>query len=167
MKKLLYILRHAKAEIAADYADDHARPLAERGLNDAKSLGERLRSMKNPPQQILCSTAKRTRETHSSLALDVPVAFSERLYLASTGELLTIINTLPETVESVMLIGHNPGMHELTALLTHHAKNEDDTEQLREHFPTCTLAILSFPTEWNAITPDTGLLEQFIIPKRG
>lgn len=166
MKKLLYILRHAKAEFADGLESDHARPLSARGLADAEAMGAHLRAMPNLPQQVLCSTARRTRETHAALALDTPVAFSERLYLATAGELLGFVNALPDSTSTALIIGHNPGLHELVALLTHHAKREEDTESLREKFPTCALALLSFTTPWPTLTPDSGTLESLHYPQR-
>lgn len=164
MMKLLYILRHAKAELAADYATDHARPLSPRGHADAKAMGERLRHLPNPPQHVLCSTATRTQQTHAALGLDVPVAFSEKLYLAHASELLATVNAMPADIDSALIVGHNPGMHELTALLTYDAVNDEDTERLREKFPTCALAILRFDMPWHEIMPDSGTLEAFLTP---
>lgn len=166
MTKLLYILRHAKAELASDHAEDHARPLSERGRENATALGAILRRFAHQPQHVLCSNALRTRQTHELLGLDVPVAYSERLYLASAGELLAAIHALPESCDSVLIIGHNPGLHELVALLTHHAADDAYTEQLRVSFPTCALATLSFNNEWAHITPDSGMLESLILPQK-
>lgn len=164
MKKILYILRHAKAEFADDHASDHARPLSERGRNDAALMGERLRAFAHPPQHVVCSTAERTRQTHAALGLDIPVSFSESLYLASAGDLLAQVNALPESADAALIIGHNPGMHELVALLTYEAKHEEDTERLREQFPTCALAVLSFDMPWHEIMPDSGTLEALLTP---
>ncbi len=166
MSKLLYILRHAKAEFAADYAEDHARPLNPRGKNDAVACGNHMRSLANPPQLALCSTATRTRETYDALGLDIPVAYSDKLYLANVGELLHHINALPAEIDSALIVGHNPGMHELTAILTHHAENDADTERLREKFPTCTLATLSFTKDWAEITPDSATLKALHTPTK-
>lgn len=164
MKKILYILRHAKAEFADDHASDHARPLSERGKGDASAMGERLRALPHQPQFVVCSTAERTRQTHAALGLDIPVAFSERLYLASAGELLAQVNALPESTDTALIIGHNPGLHELVALLTYEAKDEADTDRLREEFPTCALAVMSFDLPWSEIMPDSGMLEALLAP---
>jgi phosphohistidine phosphatase len=164
MPKTLLILRHAKAEPAGDFAEDHLRPLAERGHVQAKAMGEYLREFRLKPQHILCSTATRTRETLDGLTLDVPVAFSEKLYLASAGELLVMLNALPESAETVLIVGHNPGMHELVALLTYDAAREDDIERLRDGFPPCALAMLTFDRPWANLTPDACQLARFVTP---
>jgi len=163
MKKLLYILRHAKAEAAADTADDHARPLAERGRADAARLGQWLGAQALGPQSILCSTAERTRQTLEALTLDAPAAFSDRLYLASATEMLDLIRNTDATTSRLMLIGHNAGAHELVALLTADGTDED-IDRLRLSYPTCALAILSYEGSWNSLKPATMTLEKLLYP---
>jgi phosphohistidine phosphatase len=164
MLKTLLILRHAKAEPAADFAEDHLRKLAERGHAQATAMGDFLREYNLKPQHILCSTATRTRETLAALGLDIPVAFTEKLYLASAGELLAMLNALPEEAETVLLVGHNPGMHELVALLSYDGAREEDMERLREGFPTCALAVLQWHGAWSALKPDACQLRRFVTP---
>ncbi len=165
-EKLLYILRHAKAEIAEGYASDHERPLSPRGLADADAMGKHLHAQGKQPEHVLCSTARRTRETHAQLALDIPVAFSEKLYLASASELMAMIQSIPDSTSSALVIGHNPGMHELVAILADHAKHEADAEALREKFPTCALAVLRFKGSWAKLHPGTATLEALTFPKQ-
>lgn len=161
-KKTLYVLRHAKAVLAHEAAADHARTLSERGIADATALGHRLAHCAMPVQYVLCSTAARTRQTHAALGLDVPVAFSEKLYLASGAELLQLLCALPDTTESTLLIGHNPSVHELVGALTYDALNARDWERLRVSFPTCALAVLSFTGSWETLAPDSAMLEALL-----
>jgi phosphohistidine phosphatase len=163
MSKLLYILRHAKAEFATD--SDHARQLTPRGLSDATALGEWLRMQSEQPQHVWCSTAARTVSTHGALGLDVPVAFSDGLYLGDERDWLGCIHAVPEEIQRILIIGHNPGMHALAAKLAHSAKSNAEMEQLREGFPTCALAIISFNSSWSEITEDSGQLEHFRRPR--
>lgn len=161
-KKTLYVLRHAKALPASEAADDHARTLSERGVADATQVGSILARFMQQPQYVLCSTATRTRETHAALGLDVPVAFSDTLYLASGQDYLNRLRALPENTQSVLLIGHNPGVHELVAALTFEARDVEDSERLRVSFPTAALAVLSFEGLWSTLAFDGAVLERFI-----
>jgi len=95
------------------------------------------------PQHVWCSSAARTVSTHGALGLDVPVAFSDGLYLGDERDWLGCIHAVPEEIQRILIIGHNPGMHALAAKLAHSAQNDTEMEQLREGFPTCALAILS------------------------
>lgn len=163
MKKRLYILRHAKAEASADHAEDHARPLAPKGLDDATRLGAWLAEQPQQPQQILCSTSERTRQTQAALGLDAPVAYSDRLYLASAREMLTLIHNTATTTDRLMLVTHNGGAHELVVMLTGDA-TDDDFDRLRLKFPPCALAILTFDGDWTKLTTGQCTIEKLIFP---
>ena len=160
--KTLYILRHAKAA-PEDKAGDAERPLTKRGRNAAAAMGAYLGTLTPAPQLVLCSTSLRTRETLEQIvpSLDpVPQSrFEESLYLASAGRLLDRLQDLPEAIESVLLIGHNPGLHQLAATLP------SDPSALADGFPTAALAVLRFSGDWTSLRPQRAALIDYQTPK--
>ena len=160
--KNLYIFRHAKAA-PEDREGDAERPLTKRGRKAAAEMGEYLAKLAPAPQLVLCSTALRTRETLDEVlpAFDraPQLLFEDLLYLASATRLLDRLRRLPEQAESVLLIGHNPGLHQLAAALT------SETGTLAESFPTAALAVLRVPGRWSALRPHHAKLIDFQTPK--
>jgi len=163
--KRLCILRHAKADPAApgdnSSAADHARPLAPRGRADAAALGAS-GALAPPPQLVLVSSSKRTRETLACLGgLDaVETQVRDDLYHAAPNDLRVVLAALPETVGSVLLIGHNPGLHDLCLALgedtAHQAgpRHRRLAEQLADGFPTSALATFELQDAWASLAPD-------------
>jgi phosphohistidine phosphatase len=160
--KTLYILRHAKAELEG-HDGDAERPLMKRGRKAAAAVGEYLASLKPQPRLVLCSSALRTRETLdeilSSLDPTPQTLFEDALYLAGTSRLLDRLQRLPEQTDSVLLIGHNPGLHQLAASLV------TDTSELANGFPTAALAVLRISGAWSALKPRQATLIDFKTPK--
>jgi phosphohistidine phosphatase len=141
MKRLL-VLRHAKAEEDSDSGKDFDRPLAERGWQDAADVGRAMRERGLHPDAILASPAKRVVETLAALAegygpLDAD--YDPRIYNASPETLLDVVRQADDGARTLLLVGHNPGLHMLVLHLT-----EGDDGGLRariaESFPTATLA---------------------------
>ncbi|MCD0450605.1 histidine phosphatase family protein [Actinocorallia sp. API 0066] len=133
MNKRLLVLRHAKAEAGFGLAD-HERPLAERGLRDTAEMGAHLRAEGLRPDLVLCSTALRTRQTLEGLGLDdVPVSFERGIYTGDGYDLLTLVQITPAEVGTLLLVGHNPAVHELVII----TGNEPVAE-----FPTCALGVV-------------------------
>ena len=162
-QKRISILRHAKAE-PGDGMDDHARRLSPRGVADAARLGEFLKSKHLSPDYVLCSTAVRTRETLGQLTLQVPTTLSQRLYLANPGEIFTLLQEADESVQHLLVIGHNPGLHSLVALLADRYQRAADEELLTLKFPTSAYVSMAMPcTQWRALTPHTGFLDTLAI----
>lgn len=164
MKKTLIILRHGKAETAKPAQEDHERILAERGIKAAKRMGRYLKEENLVPQKVMCSSATRTVETLMKLEAGyrepLPVEYSDKLYMATENQLLQIVAAQPDTVNSLMLIGHNPGMHELAVRLSSDG-DKKDLEQVRAAFPTCALAIVELKN-WQ---DKRGELKLFVTPK--
>jgi len=169
--KRLYILRHAKAVPAEDADDDSARELAARGHADATHLGEWLVEHGHHPDHALCSTARRTVETWQDVSQAFKpapkVEFLGTLYLASASVILAEIRKAKS--DSLMVIGHNPGLESLALHLVRRPKSEKDKERARklaEGMPTCALAIFDFDVEtWKELTPAEGELVKFLRPK--
>jgi phosphohistidine phosphatase len=162
----LYLLRHAKSSWDDPTLPDHERPLAPRGRRDAKRIAKHLRRLGHEPELILCSSAARTRETLELLRPAVgasEVIVEEDLYGASSDELLARIHIVPDSVASVMLIGHNPGLEQLALAL---ASAGDELEQLAAKFPTAALATLAVANSWSRLAPGDATLEAYVVPKQ-
>lgn len=155
----LILIRHAKA-VEEDVGGDHARGLSERGQADAAALGEWLKTHNLAPQQVLCSTAWRTRETLGLAFARVPVVLNDKLYLATVGEMMAQIQAADDAVTDLALIGHNPGIHALLALLVGEYADENDADRMLLKFPTAACAVVSFDVpHWSALMPQRGRLE--------
>ncbi len=168
MRRLL-LLRHAKAERSQDGGRDHDRRLSERGRRDAQQAGAYLARHGDMPNQVIVSPATRTRETWELAATALtprpPFVFEPRVYEASLQTLLAIVQKTAPGVQSLMMIGHNPGMHELAAHLI--GTGDVDTRQrLLEAFPTSGLAIIDFAFDrWDRLHAQAGRLERFVTPR--
>jgi len=164
----LYLLRHAKSSWADPALPDHERPLASRGRRDAKRIGEHLVRLGIEPELVLCSPARRTRETlellRPALGATPTIRLEEELYGASSDRLLERIRALPEAVASVLLIGHNPGLQQLAVVL---ASTGAELERLEAKFPTAALATLtSANTSWSRLSQSDAVLAAFVVPKQ-
>jgi phosphohistidine phosphatase len=165
--KTLFILRHAKAEEDSDSGKDFDRPLAERGWSDARAIGRAMRERGPAPDMILSSPARRASETASALieghGAALALEFDRRLYNATPNALLEVIGGA--NGESLMLVGHNPGVHHLVLTLTDPA-DEPLRQQAWEKFPTAALAMIALPIDyWNEVGEGTGHLEALLTPK--
>jgi phosphohistidine phosphatase len=143
--KRLYLLRHAKSSWKEPELADRDRPLAGRGRRAAKAMAKHMRTAGVDPQLVLCSPARRARETLERIEPALgrrAVKVESELYGATAASLLERLRGLPDDVESVLVIGHNPGMAELAHALTGYA----------EKFPTAALATLGFRGRWSELT---------------
>lgn len=164
VQRRLVLMRHAKA-VEDDVTGDHARVLSARGREDATGLGEWLRAQEFPAAQIYCSTATRTRQTLELLDSRAPVILSDKLYLATTGDMFHLAQQADDANETLILIGHNPGMHGLLAYLTGTCANEADEDRMLLKFPTAAAAVLTFNLpHWAGLTPRSGQLDVLRFP---
>ncbi len=165
--RLLYLLRHAKSNWDELGLPDAERPLAKRGRKAAKLMAKHLRRAGIEPAVVLCSPAKRAKET---LALVAPafdnasVIFDQRIYEASYQTLLACLAELPAEAGSALLLGHNPGLDRLAAYLMDEHGDDRATERLHEKFPTSALAVLSTEADWRGMRAGCCRLEDFIRP---
>jgi phosphohistidine phosphatase len=162
----LYLLRHAKSSWADPTLPDHERPLAPRGRRDAKRIAKHLVRIGYEPELVLCSSAARTRETLELVrpALKTSrVLFEDELYAATSDELLARIRLVPDPVESVMLIGHNPSLQQLALVL---ASAGDELRRLETKFPTGALATIVLTKSWGGLAPDDAVLMAYVVPKQ-
>ena len=173
--KTLHLLRHAKAEATAENPpagrEDHARPLAKRGHKAAEALAEHLTAANFKVDRVFCSTAVRARETLEPLRAvlsGTPIAFRDTLYLIDENTLFEFLRALPDTIRSVLVVGHNPTFHQLALTLTEKAaKGEAEALRvLKVKYPTGALSSIDCDvTRWSALGPKCGTLTQFLRPK--
>ncbi len=164
----LFVLRHAKSSWDDPGLDDHERPLAPRGHRAAKVLADHVRANGIAPGQVLCSTARRTRETLEGISLDGETLIESDLYSASGSEVIERLRRIPEDVESAMVIGHNPAMQVLVLRLAGANGGVpvgDSLGDVQRKFPTGALATLSFECAWSELGAGVATLDSFIRPK--
>ncbi len=163
--KRLYLLRHAKSSWDEPALEDRDRPLASRGERAARLIAEHVRREGISPALVLCSTSLRTRQTLAALlpvlAGDAELRLEDALYGAGAEELRARVRAVPDPVSSVLLIGHNPGLHELALSL---AGRGAGLERLRERFPTGALATLAIPS-WAELGEGAAELVGFVVPR--
>lgn len=159
----LLLMRHAKAVRASAGLPDHSRALAPQGIEAAARMRQTLHELGFAPDVILVSSAKRTQETLIALEPwdDRPnIEVLDTLYMATAARLLDSIRETRETVRSVMVIGHNPGLHELALALA----GPKAPAPLLEHYPTASLTEFTVLTPWQAIKPAMTRFGCFIQP---
>lgn len=164
MTHRLLLIRHAKSSWDDPMLADRDRPLAKRGRKAAERIGAHLRHTELRPDLVLCSSARRTRETFDRMRLDSDVVVEDGLYGADGEELLARLRSVPEGVETAALVGHNPGMHDLAIDLTGNATGAD-ARRLRERFPTAAVAVFEIDGEWRGLAPGAARLTSFVVPR--
>ena len=166
--KVLYLLRHAKSSWDDPVLSDHERPLAPRGRRAAARIAEHLNREGIRPALILCSSSRRTRQTLELVAAalpDAPTHVEADLYGAGEGSLLGRLHRLPDTADSVLLVGHNPGLQDLAVALAE-GGDAETLARLRAKMPTGALATLAAPvTRWRDLRPGGGELVAFVVPR--
>jgi phosphohistidine phosphatase len=156
----LLLLRHAKSSWDDPALPDHERPLSTRGRRAAKLMGEYLRREEVTISVVLCSSARRARETLDLVAPPGEIRVEHELYGATADQLLERLREVPDEVEAVMLIGHNPAIQELGAELVGGAN-----PLAVEKFPTGALATLTFAGPWRELEARRADLAAFVRPR--
>ena len=171
MRQLL-ILRHAKSSWDDHAYPDRDRPLNKRGRQAAVVMRKAMLDLGLEPDVVLVSTARRTMETLELLEPwdDTPlIEPMDSLYLADVANLLAALHGVSETVRSVLLIGHNPGLHDLALTLAGtHATSPDATDAeraLAAGFPTAALAEFTIAGSWWELRDGGGKLVRFLTPR--
>lgn len=142
----LIVLRHAKAESPLGVADIE-RPLSSRGRRDAGVAGELLRGRDLVADLVLCSPAVRTRQTLAEMASAAPVSYEPTIYDNDPDLLLDLLRE--QSGGTVLLIGHNPSLHQLVA---------DLAEEPEKGFPTAAIAAIDLDGAWSDISAGSGTL---------
>lgn len=158
--KSIFLLRHAKSSWDDPSRSDHERSLNQRGRRAARQMGEFAAEKNIVPERIICSTAVRTQETAeiflTASGIEVEMFSTDRVYEASAGELFDLLAESDDMANSVLLIGHNPGIADLVYRLTGNV----------ETVPTATLISISTDAKnWSDLVPDCGQLEGIYRPK--
>jgi phosphohistidine phosphatase len=166
----LILLRHAKSAWPDD-VPDHERPLAPRGRRDAPAAGRWLRQSDYVPDRVLCSTAKRARETwqlaEEKLGAHPAAEFEDRIYGASTADLLALARLTSADVHTLLIVGHDPAIRELTLELAGEPAGDAEAEalsQVRTKYPTAAISVLSFSDRWAELGPGLAQLAGFATP---
>ena len=148
--RTLHLLRHAKSS-AKENIGDHERPLSRRGREAAQQLGNTLPAAFGALDLILCSSAVRTRETLDLVfaGLSPRSVVEDELYLATRENLIQRLRLLDDRDVNVMVVGHNPGLHELAIALAD--KNSPRFRALAAKFPTMACASFHAPDRWEAL----------------
>jgi phosphohistidine phosphatase len=165
----LMLLRHAKSDWSRASLGDHERRLNARGRKAAPKVGAYMARHALLPDLVVASTATRARDTLDLVLAafkHVPkVAHDARLYEAEAGALLDVLKETPRGTQSLLLVGHNPGLAELAALLIA-AGNAEARAHLAAKFPTAALAVIDFKLDdWSKLRPCSGRLDRFVIPR--
>ena len=160
----LTLVRHAKTEPGRPGQEDWDRVLEPRGQRDAPEMARRLKQQSGKPDRILSSPAVRAITTATIMARELGVAAQkvqqdERLYLASTKEMLAVIRELGERTRHLMVVGHNPGITEFADRIS--------SERGVDNMPTCAFYTLQFAiAAWSELEWDSGTDADLDYPKR-
>jgi len=168
--KTIYLARHAKSSWNSGAVNDFERPLSNRGEADAARIGEELYRLNWKPEKIIASPAIRAKQTCVSLCdqLDFPiinVQWNTDIYAAYMVTLLHILTSLPETTNSIMLIGHNPAIEELLIHLCGDETLQNQTQNNGKLFTTGNVAKISVTVPWQQVVMSEAKLERLLRPK--
>ncbi|WP_394178463.1 SixA phosphatase family protein [Yoonia maritima] len=160
----LILIRHAKSSWDDPFSDDHARVLNARGIASAKAIGGWMRDNGYEPEEILCSDASRTHETANLIMAELSTApklrLMKSLYHAAPDTLMDTIHR--ESVKTVALIGHNPGIGMFANGMVGNAPDHARFSG----YPTCATTVIDFDAEsWSAVQRHTGECVDFIVPR--
>jgi phosphohistidine phosphatase len=165
MSRRLLLIRHAKSSWGDPSLPDRERPLAGRGRKAAERMGAHLRNAGLRPDVVLCSPSRRTRETLELMAFPgAEVTYLDELYGASAPDLLASAREVRDDAEVIAIVGHNPGVQDLSIELA----KDDSTEEarrVRQKFPTCGVAIFDVDGAWPDVATGRVRLASFVVPK--
>jgi len=177
-RRKLVLLRHAKS--AWPDVPDHERPLARRGQRDAPVMGRWLHAAGYLPDQVLCSTARRARETwqlvQAGLGPAPPASFDDGVYQGSAVQLLDLIRRANPAAGTLLVVGHDPALPELALALAaptpaaHPGAAGDAAppgmlDRMRAKFPTAAIAVFEVTGDWDQLGPGSAQLIRFVTPR--
>jgi phosphohistidine phosphatase len=166
--KTLYVLRHAKSDWSNSSLKDFDRPLNDRGRKAGEAMGAEMRRRGVKPDLVLVSTALRARQTLALVQDGYGQAFNVRdegrIYAADVSTLIDVVRSVPDNMESLMIVGHNPGLQDLVLLL---ADGPDDLRsEVAQRFPTAALAEIRFECDsWRKVAGASGQLQSLTKPR--
>ena len=167
--KTLLLLRHAKSNWTDAAATDFDRSLSDRGRRAAPLIADHLLKAGLLPDLVLCSAARRTRETLAlmlpSLPGDAVLRIESGLYEADSADLLKRLRRIDPTVGTVLVIAHNPGLEDLATAVCG-GGDEDLRRRMDEKFPTAALAVFILDAaRWTALRKGAAILTDFVRAK--
>jgi phosphohistidine phosphatase len=165
--KTLTLLRHAKSGWDDPVKRDFDRPLNPRGRRAARTIGREMRSLGLSFDRVIASPATRVvqtiEEVEQSFGPILP-AYDERIYLASLSTLVQLVHETADSAERLLLVGHNPGMEELTLFLA--GCDGPLRAEVEIKYPTGTLAEIRLPVaHWRDVAEEQGTIMRFIRPR--
>jgi len=167
--KTLLLLRHAKSSWDDPSLADFDRPLAPRGQNAARRVGRELTTRGWLPDRALVSPAVRTRQTwelvSAALPTKPPADFREALYDAPAEKILAEIRRAPRAANTILVLGHNPGLEDLARQIAGEESDADILERLRKKFPTAALTRFALDGGWQELKAVSARLTHFVTPK--
>jgi phosphohistidine phosphatase len=178
VNRTLMLMRHAKS--AWPDLADHERPLAPRGQRDAPGVGRWLRAAGYQPDQVVCSSARRARETwrliEAGLGTTPAVAFDDTVYQASAAQLLDLIRHASPAVGTLLVIGHDPAIKQLAVSLVsatppafagvvRYTEPSAGFYRMHAKFPTAAVAVFEFTGHWHQLSPGSARLTRFVTPR--
>lgn len=162
--KRLYLVRHAKSSWEDPFQDDVDRPLNKRGRRNALKMGKKLKEQQIIPEQMLSSPAERALSTCVILAEKIgyplhQIETDRRLYHASEEQLIAVVRQLSDSVNTVMIFGHNPGLTDAVNMLS--------DRLVTDNLPTCAIAgFMLHVKSWKDLAWGKGKVEFFDYPKK-
>ena len=170
-ERTLTLVRHAKAEHVQGKSDQD-RELVPRGCRDARAIGVWLSDPSHAVvhELTLCSTSQRTRQTLEGIvaggASSLDTCYEQRIYEASPASLLELLREVSDSVKTVLVVGHAPGIPVLATSLAHNDSGSTDVmDRLSLGFPTSALAVLGFNGRWARLAPQTAYLRDFVVAR--
>lgn len=168
MKKVI-LVRHGKSSWAEPELEDHERPLNKRGRRAAPVVAQWLAHRKHLPDRVVCSSSRRTRQTVSRMSAAIPdlpePVIEETLYHATPDAMLECLRRMPKDCDTVMLVGHQPGLSAFARKLTN-GSVRPRCAQAFEHFPTAAAAVLELDIDdWSELDYHMASFVDFARPR--
>ena len=169
MMLTLSLLRHAKSSWSNPALPDRERPLATRGVTDAPLMGKAMAERGIDPELVLCSSARRTRDTLDlvlpELRVEPKIVYVDALYHASPEQMLELLHGIQPGANRVMLVGHNPEIQAFALDLVGSGPKHF-RDRLKMKYPTAGLAVINFVSGlWKSVSVNSGTLNLFLSPK--
>lgn len=164
-ERTLLLMRHAKSDYP-DGVGDHDRPLAARGVREAALAGDWIRANAPAVDAVLCSSATRTRQTLARTGIDADVRYDDDLYDSTPGTVIRLVNTVPDDVTTLLVVGHEPttSMLALTLADPDHGDMEA-AERISAKYPTSAVTVLRVSQPWSRLEPHSATLTAFHVPR--
>jgi phosphohistidine phosphatase len=167
MARVLVLLRHAKA--AQDGASDETRPLTPRGVGDARAAGSWLADHDIRPDLVVVSSARRARETWvaatAAFVVAPPARIDPRIYDNTVEALLLVLNEADESLTTIVLVGHNPSIHELAVALDDGRGDPAARAAVHAGYPTAGIAVFDVGLVNGRLEPGGGSLRGFAVAR--